>query len=180
MKPGKGFMEVGTTFRDRKIATFAEIAAQHRTTEWPRRPVVATRTIWREEMTKAITTFNASLLATSTAEEATGSILSTAPGIAPSVPTSTHNERNSAMLKFPKLLTVLALAAALGPFAASARSDRTQVQNAIQQQYQVGTYGGEQPAATPTGGAPVTATPGHVYTVASTNYTSTIAVRYKN
>jgi len=51
------------------------------------------------------------------------------------------------MLKFPKFLTALALAAALGPFAASARSERAPVESAAQQQFLTGTFGETQYAA---------------------------------
>ena len=46
-----------------------------------------------------------------------------------------------------KFLPVLALAAALGPFVASARSDRAPVQNRAHQQTLVGAFGATQAAA---------------------------------
>jgi len=84
------------------------------------------------------------------------------------------------MLKFPKFLTVLAMAAALGPFAASARSDRAPVQDAQHQQYLVGTYGGNQATTSSTGRTAAANAPAGLFTVEASEYAAVAGVDYAN
>lgn len=84
------------------------------------------------------------------------------------------------MLKFPKFLTALALAAALGPFAASARGDHASVQDANHQEYLVGTFTSGQPSAASSGRAAAANAPAGLVTVSSTEYAAAAAVAYAN
>jgi hypothetical protein len=66
-----------------------------------------------------------------------------------------------------KFLPVLALAAALAPFAASARSDRAPVQDPAHQQYLVGDFGNQQVAANGQGRAAQANPPAGLFVVES-------------
>jgi hypothetical protein len=80
-----------------------------------------------------------------------------------------------------KFLPVLALAAALAPFAASARSDRAPVQDPSHQQYLEGNFGNQQVAANAHGRAAQVNPPAGLFIVnASPQYAAASAASDEN